>query len=165
MTTKNFQIPCQKIISGGQTGVDRGALDACLKKNFPCGGWCPKSRLAEDGIITDKYPLKETEQNDYSFRTRQNVIESDGTLILSPQKLFGGTLLTQQLTEEYKKPVLFLASEPNVKAVINWLIENKIGVLNVAGPRKSEWNKGYDLSFNLISDVVNEIKNQRSGIS
>jgi len=161
-TATQNQIPCQKIISGGQSGVDRGALDACLKKNFPCGGWCPKGRLAEDGIITDKYPLRETEQKDYSFRTRQNVIDSDGTLILSPQKLFGGTLLTQQLAEEYNKPVLSLAPEQNARVVINWLTENKIVVLNVAGPRKSEWNKGYDVSFSLVSDIVNEIKNQQS---
>ena len=161
MTIECLQIPCQKIISGGQTGVDRGALDACLKNNFPCGGWCPNGRLAEDGIISDKYPLEETQQKDYSFRTRQNVIDSDATLIISPQKLSGGTRLTQQFTEEYKKPVLLSSPETKVRIIINWLIENKIRIMNVAGPRKSEWNKGYDISFKLTSAIVNEIKKQR----
>ncbi len=71
-----------KIISGGQSGVDRAALDFCLENNIPCGGWCPKGRMAEDGRISDKYPLIETESEDYAERTRLNVENSDGTLII-----------------------------------------------------------------------------------
>ena len=78
-----LQIPCQKIISGEQTGVDRGTLDASLDLNFPCGDTCPRNRLAEDGIIPLKYPLSESAETDYEFRTRQNIIDSNGTHILT----------------------------------------------------------------------------------
>jgi len=104
MPTKNYQILCQKIITGGQTGADRGALDACLENNFSCGGWCPKGRRAENGIIPEKYPLKETLEMEYPFRTIKNVIESDGTLIITDERISGGTLLTQQITVEKNKP-------------------------------------------------------------
>jgi hypothetical protein len=72
----------EKIISGGQTGVDRGALDAALEASFPCGGWCPKGRKAEDGPIPARYPLKEMDGPAYRLRTERNVRDSDGTLIL-----------------------------------------------------------------------------------
>lgn len=90
MTTLNIQTACQKIIPGGQTGVDRGALDACLDKNFPCGGWCPKGRLAEDCRIDLKYPLTKTESSSYNFRTRRNVLDSDGTLNIAKNKYLCG---------------------------------------------------------------------------
>ena len=90
-----------RIISGGQTGVDRAALDAALEYNFPCGGWCPKGRLAEDGIISQKYPLKETESSEYEVRTKLNVRGSDGTLILTWGKPTGGTTLTVEFAKQY----------------------------------------------------------------
>ena len=72
-----------KIISGGQTGADRAALDWALSHNLPCGGWCPKGRKAEDGIIVAKYPLKESSSSSYIQRTEWNVRDSDGTIVLS----------------------------------------------------------------------------------
>jgi len=119
MLTNYLQIPCQKIISGGQTGVDRGALDASLKNNFSCGGWCPKGRLAEDGIIHKKYPLNEMIDTTYSSRTKQNVIDSDGTLIIFPGTLSGGTLLTRQIANELSKPLYLYKKESNYKFLIN----------------------------------------------
>lgn len=162
MVTDNYQILCQKIISGGQTGVDRGTLDACLAKNFPTGGWCPLGRLAEDGVIHKKYPLLETKTSDYETRTKKNVFNSDGTLIISPPVLSGGTLLTEKLALEYKKPVLVISPNTNnhssfVMKIKYWLIENKIETLNVAGPRESEWNMGFRISFSLISNLIYEI--------
>jgi hypothetical protein len=94
------QIPCQKVISGGQTGVDRAILDVCIKNNFPAGGWCPKNRRAEDGKIPQIYPLKETEDERYETRTLNNVIDSDGTIIISSENLSGGTLLTKEFCIE-----------------------------------------------------------------
>ena len=143
MTKNKYQILCQKIISGGQTGVDRGALDACLEYNFPCGGSCPKGRLAEDGIISEKYPLAETKEKENNFRTRQNVIDSDATLIISPEKLTGGTMWTKKYSNEFKKPLLILSYEKTqsshfINNLLSWLIQNRISILNVAGPRKSE---------------------------
>lgn len=81
----------QRIISGGQTGADRAALDTALEHNFPCGGWCPKGRRAEDGTIAPRYPLKETDVYDYPVRTELNVKESDGTLVITKGKPTGGT--------------------------------------------------------------------------
>jgi hypothetical protein len=160
MATINKQTACQKIISGGQTGVDRAALDACLEKKFPCGGWCPKGRLAEDGRIDLKYPLKETENSIYKFRTRRNVLDSDGTLIIAKEQLWGGTLLTLKIANEVKKPVLVIFPKnkqkfnTEVEPIQHWLKQNNISVLNVAGPRKSEWDSGYDVAFNLISELI-----------
>jgi predicted Rossmann fold nucleotide-binding protein DprA/Smf involved in DNA uptake len=160
MTTINKQTACQKIITGGQAGVDRGALDACLDKNFPCGGWCPSGRLAEDGRIDMKYPLKETEKSSYDYRTRLNVMDSDGTLIIAQEKFSGGTLSTLNIAEEMKKPVLIIIPEDlrkydaEIKIIQQWLNENSISVLNVAGPRKSEWREGYDFAFQMVSELI-----------
>lgn len=84
------------IVSGGQTGVDRAALDVALALGIPCGGWCPKGRLAEDGPLPDRYPLRETEFEGYSKRTKLNVQDSDGTLLFTRQRPSGGTKLTLQ---------------------------------------------------------------------
>ena len=130
----------QKIVSGGQTGVDRAALDVALQAAFPCGGWCPQGRLAEDGAIENKYPLRETPSTDYAVRTEWNVRDSDGTLILSVDKLTGGTALTRSLARRMGKPCLVvnLENEPDVAAVVAWLRTHKINDLNVAGSRESQ---------------------------
>ena len=86
-----------EIVSGGQTGVDRAALDVALSLQIPHGGWCPKGRRAEDGPIDSKYLLKETDEEKYEVRTEKNVIDSDGTLIFSKGLLTGGTLLTLEM--------------------------------------------------------------------
>ena len=130
----------RRIISGGQTGVDRGALDAARTAGIACGGWCPKGRRAEDGRIPDVYPLEETERTDYAERTERNVLCSDATLILSPSnRLAGGTALTKQFAERHNKPVLVveLDEKPNPNPVIQWLRDSSIEILNVAGPRES----------------------------
>ncbi|MCX5912053.1 MAG: putative molybdenum carrier protein, partial [Deltaproteobacteria bacterium] len=95
-----------KIISGGQTGVNRAALDVAIEFGIPCGGWCPKGRKAEDGPIDPKYSLKETKSQEYQFRTEANVIEADGTLILTIGKPTGGTAYTAQMAFKYRKPHL-----------------------------------------------------------
>ncbi len=87
-------LPIAKIISGGQTGVDRAALDVAIELELPCGGWCPRGRLAEDGTVPDRYPLQETRSAEYAERTERNVIDSDGTLIIATRPLTGGTALT-----------------------------------------------------------------------
>ena len=132
-----------RVVSGGQTGVDRGALDAAIELGIEHGGWCPKGRRAEDGTIPLRYELRENETADYSVRTEQNVIDSDGTLILFRQKLSGGTRLTKQIAEKRDRPCLTLnLSEIDdeseaVDLVLGWLRENSIRVLNCAGPRES----------------------------
>jgi len=127
------------IVSGGQTGVDRGALDAAIALGLEHGGWCPRGRLAEDGPIPERYRLRQTESAEYRGRTEQNVIDSDGTLILYRHRLFGGTELTRRFALKHQKLccVVDLEQEPDVTTVRQWIADHSIGVLNVAGPRES----------------------------
>lgn len=134
-----------KLVSGGQTGVDRAALDVALNLGIPCGGWCPGDRKAEDGRIADRYPLRETPSGDDSQRTRWNVRDSDGTLILTWGEPAGGTRLTVQSCRRAGKPhlVIDLAGEDDrqdaMRAAREWISASLPGgVLNVAGPRASE---------------------------
>ena len=129
----------KRVVSGGQTGVDRGALDAAIELGIPHGGWCPRGRLAEDGPIPGRYQLKETRSARYSARTRQNVLDSTGTLILFVGEINGGTKLTAQLAARHAMPCLTidLHRVPDAREVRAWLEFNGIEVLNVAGPRES----------------------------
>ena len=129
-----------RIVSGGQTGVDRAALDVALERGIPCGGWCPRGRLAEDGPIDRRYPLSETPQARPAQRTRWNVRDSDGTLLLLPAEPSGGSALTLAAARARGKPVI-VANPGNASAVARtrqWLGQLAIGTLNVAGPRESE---------------------------
>lgn len=131
----------RRIISGGQTGVDRAALDVALALGIPCGGWCPKGRWAEDGPIDPRYPLRETSGSDPGERTRRNVAEADATLILASQPLAGGTAVTHDCAEKLGKVLLVIepcAADAARAAVAGWLAKHVPQVLNVAGPRESE---------------------------
>jgi hypothetical protein len=155
-----------KIISGGQTGVDRAALDVALKYKIPCGGWCPKGRIAEDGIIPKRYPLKETDLSDYAVRTELNVKDSDGTLILNTGVLSGGTAFTVECAKEHKKHflILDLAKSQNDREgivsfgkkliVCGWIMANDIKVLNVAGPRESKAPGIYKIAKRFLEKVM-----------
>jgi hypothetical protein len=128
-----------RIISGGQTGVDRAALDVALELGIPCGGWCPQGRRAEDGPIDARYPLQETPWWGYPQRTEWNVRDSDGTLILTRGDPDRGTALTAELAAAMNRPCLVVKLEerPGVAAVRTWLETGGIRTLNVAGPRES----------------------------
>lgn len=128
----------EQIVAGGQTGVDRAALDMALELGIPCGGWCPKGRRAEDGSIPESYPLKESPTANYAERTALNVKDSEGTLILSWGSLRGGTALTKTFAERYRRPYLVVdLRNATTQQVHDWLEANSIRVLNVAGPRES----------------------------
>lgn len=137
--------PLCKIITGGQTGVDRAALDVAIQLGIPHGGWCPKNRRAEGGQIPPAYELKETDSTEYCVRTEKNVVDADGTLILYRRNLMGGTHLTLELCQQHRRPHLCLDlddfetsdSLTPSEAVLNWVKEHGICVLNVAGPRES----------------------------
>jgi hypothetical protein len=128
-----------RIVSGGQTGVDRGALDAAVALGIECGGWCPRGRLAEDGRIPRRYPLVECETSDYPVRTERNILDSDATLILCRGPLSGGTKLTRDLARRRGKPCLVvdLAYPTDAQRVRDWLVDFQVETLNVAGPRES----------------------------
>ena len=131
----------RKIVSGGQTGADRAALDAALRLGYDCGGWCPAGRIAEDGPIDARYPLMETPSEGYSQRTEWNVRDSDGTLILwLGRELTGGSELTRKFSRKWSRPCLWI-SKTNTKTpideVVSFVDDHRIEVLNVAGPRGS----------------------------
>jgi hypothetical protein len=151
-----------KIISGGQTGVDRGALDAALEVGLECGGSCPAGRKAEDGFIPEIYPLTELTSNIYSDRTRQNVIDSDATLIIYFGQLEGGTAFTQQCCISEAKPYLVIDATRQEQAVLvqqimTFIKQNKIEVLNVAGPRASKVPVAQEMTNQLLTSVLKSL--------
>jgi Circularly permutated YpsA SLOG family len=144
-----------KIISGGQTGVDRAALDVALRHGIEAGGWCPTGRLDEVGRIPDHYPLKELENGGFAERTLQNVKDSDGTVIIYPGRLSGGTEQTVRFCIEQQHPHKLIdastsSAEVTAQVIADFIRENKIDILNVAGPRASEWPGGYDYAFRAL---------------
>lgn len=145
----------EKIVSGGQTGADRAGLDVAMKAGLPVGGYCPKGRLAEDGTVPDCYPLIELTKGGYSVRTERNVIESDGTLIFNIGKLSGGTKLTVECARKHNKPYLIIqldAARPNMATLAEWLEQNNIHVLNVAGPRESKTPGVHQLACRFLDE-------------
>lgn len=150
----------QKIVSGGQTGVDRAALDVALAHDVPVDGWCPKGRRAEDGSIPDRYPLRETPSDGYAQRTAWNVRDSDGTLIIAPTPLSGGTALTQEEAKKRGKPVLHVRpSDPvPVPMIQAWGHVNVVQVLNVAGPRASEVDGIYEAACDILDALMTTLR-------
>jgi hypothetical protein len=133
----------QQIVSGGQTGADRAALDWAIAQSIPHGGWCPADRAAEDGVIDVRYQLKKLDLGGCRQRTRKNVEDSDGTLILNLGELDGGSLETQHFAKTLKKPCLEIQLDSGWDkdlrlGVIKWLKCNEIRGLNIAGPRESK---------------------------
>jgi hypothetical protein len=130
----------EKIVSGGQTGVDRAALDVALELNLPCGGWCPAGRRAEDGPLPLRYPLAETPSVDYRQRTDWNTRDSEGTLVLTRGRPAGGTRFTLRMAMRRGKPRLVIDLNKGfpLAAIKEWMANNNISILNVAGPRESE---------------------------
>jgi len=148
--------PIKKIVSGGQTGVDRAALDVALQHDMVCGGWCPKGRRAEDGRIDERYPLEETPQRNYVQRTEWNVRDSDGTLILCRGKPGGGTAQTIAIATAIHKPLLVvdLDEETDIAAIRGWLEQHDICVLNIAGPRESQAPGIYRETLALLNRLL-----------
>ncbi|HEV3408766.1 MAG TPA: putative molybdenum carrier protein, partial [Chthoniobacterales bacterium] len=148
-----------KIISGGQTGVDRAALDAALSLGIECGGWCPQRRQAEDGIIPERYPLEEVPGGGYAERTARNVAEADGTLIMHGGTLQGGTRETAARCAELNKPcqiidAAVMSAAAATESACEFVREHNIRTLNVAGPRASEWPQGYKFAHAVVSGLA-----------
>jgi hypothetical protein len=148
-----------KIISGGQTGADRAALDIALKLKIPCGGWCPADRRAEDGIIADRYPLTPLRGAGYRQRTRKNVQDSDGTVILTFGKLTGGSKATADDCARFAKPCLVIDARkinPRVAAMelAVFILRHHILVLNIAGPRASNQPGIYDFVSEVLTNLL-----------
>lgn len=153
-----------KVISGGQTGVDRAALDAALGWDIPHGGQVPKGRIAEDGVIPDYYTgLTESCSAEYSVRTEDNVQMGDGTLIFFSDTITGGTSLTVKKCTEHKKPYLCIdsgafSSDEAAEVVEAWVKKNNICILNVAGPRESECKELYSYTYATMVSLFTKIE-------
>jgi len=154
-----------QIISGGQTGVDRAALQMAIDLGISHGGWCPRGRRAEDGKIPDRFQLREIDSTDYAVRTLRNIDDSDGTLILHCGRLTGGTALTASSTRQQAKPLLLIDLDQNMDhaAVRAWIETNKIATLNIAGPRESTCPGVYKRAMSFLREVFENT--QRSGTS
>lgn len=131
------------IVSGGQTGADRAALDWAIARVVPHGGWCPRDRKAEDGELAGIYQLQETESTNYRSRTARNVRESDATLIVNLGELEGGSLETLRIAERSRKPVRVIQMDaaPDQEVIEDlraWLSVLRVQKLNIAGPRESK---------------------------
>ena len=149
----------QKIISGGQTGADRAALDFAIKHSIPYGGWVPKGRKTEDGTLPEKYHLQEMPTGQYSKRTEKNVLDSDGTLILSHGLLTGGSALTTSFAELHRKPWIHIdleiTSYPEAARMIReWVGRSGVKIMNVAGARASKDPMIYQAVMDLLEKCV-----------
>ena len=172
-----------KIISGGQTGVDRAALDVALKHGIDCGGWVPVGRLDEFGRIPDRYPVRELEDKEgrssdrpgglktaapcerrdpFAARTLQNVKDSNGTVIIYLEKLGGGTEYTVECCIEQHQPhqlidAAKISARGAADLITEFVRELEINTLNVAGPRQSEWTGGYDYAFRALDIFLGNV--------
>ena len=162
-----------KVVSGGQTGVDRAALDAAMELGFDVGGWCPRDRRSEDGAVPTKYPLRETAARSYAVRTEWNVRDSDGTLILVLNEISSGTRLTVDAAKSHGKPlkIEYLAAQKSqglltadaslsekITSVGEWIQREKIRILNIAGPRGSSSEDMYPRAKEFVIAVLQTLQ-------
>jgi len=148
----------KKIISGAQTGADRGGIDAAIECGVEYGGWLPKGRMAEDGVVPAEYTaMVEMTKGGYPKRTEANVVDSDGTVVFSHGKLTGGSALTRRLCKKHGKPFLYvdLGKETDPAYLLSdWITEYDIQVLNVAGSRESKHTGMHDLVMGIIRQIL-----------
>jgi hypothetical protein len=163
----------EQIHSGGQTGVDRAALDAAMLLGITVGGWCPQGRRSEKGTIPLKYPLIETPARSYAVRTEWNARDTDGTLILVLSEISSGTRLTIEAAKNYGKPLQIVHLEPDerpglledensgeesIALVVEWLQRHRIRRLNVAGPRGSSNARVYSLARDFMTRLLKQLR-------
>jgi len=144
-----------KIISGGQSGVDRAALDFALRHRISCGGWCPQGRMAADGMLPKHYPLEETDFEDPEARTRKNVDESDATLFIFLDKMDEGTRFTLQYAKKQLKADDLIREEDeiNKNEFKMWIEINKVKILNIAGPKESKSRGVYGFALHVLGKL------------
>jgi hypothetical protein len=153
----------KKVVSGGQTGADQAALDIAIKLGVPYGGWIPRGRKTEAGPLPETYKLQEMPDENYASRTRQNVIDSSGTLIISHGELTGGSEYTMELAIANHRPWLHIdmsAAQPGAaaKSIKKWVKSNKISILNVAGSCASRDPEIYQATSEIMEAVLSKTK-------
>ena len=149
----------EKIISGGQTGADQAALDVAIELGFEHGGWIPRGRKTENGLLPDKYKLQEMPTTSYPKRTEQNILDSDGTLIICHGKLTGGSALTRKMAKKHSRPWVHadmdVLSVPDAARTIkSWIDQNNVRVLNVAGSRASKDPEIYKTTVEILKTAL-----------
>jgi hypothetical protein len=157
----------KKIISGGQTGADRAALDVAMALGIPHGGWIPRGRITEKGPLPEKYRLQEMPTDSYPERTEQNVIDSDGTLIVARGKLTGGTDYTRQMTLKHKKQLLGIDLDQTdhynaASLVASWIKMRRIAILNVAGPSASKDRQIYSDVVTILERAIQILRDEEN---
>lgn len=148
-----------EIRSGGQTGVDRAALDWAIAQGVPHGGWCPKGRLAFDGPLPSRYRLTETESSGYRQRTKLNVANADATLVINMGSLSGGTYQTIRFAQTLRKPHILVQIDQHsdfqaVSHIRQWLSANCFGVINIAGPSEEKCHGIYAKAYEVLTRLT-----------
>lgn len=160
------------IISGGQTGADRGGLDAAIQLGVDHDGWCPKGRLAEDGVIPERYKLRETETREYKERTRRNVDWANVTIIFTAARMSGGSEFTYKYSLLKENPAIVVAfdhwegqtaadvAQYILKMLPPYISKNKFEtfIINVAGSRKSKASEIQDNVRAVMTVVIHELR-------
>lgn len=143
------------ILSGGQTGVDRAAMDQAMEAGLLCTGWCPKGRKSEDGTIPERYPLVETPSEDYDVRNERNVLDADGVIVVVDGAPDAGTRLTIELAYRHEKPFYLLdLQQPLMPDIVaHWVRKFRIQIVNIAGPRESHSPGMYDRSAEVLKEL------------
>lgn len=151
-----------KIFSGGQNGADRAALDAAMELGIETGVFCPKDRRAEDGRIPEHYPLTELKSTEYTDRTLKNVLESDASLICYKKQMDNGTELTAVFCEKNNKACLKVCvdRQNSIEDILDWIDQNEIRVLNIAGSRASSEEDIYEVVKPFLMKLFSELINQ-----
>ena len=146
----------ERIFSGGQTGVDRAALDVAMAEGLACGGSCPAGRQADDGPIPEKYPLQEITDRDHLVRTENNVRDSDGSLLLYRDSIHGGTAYAEEMCKHLNKPVMLvdLNNPPAITVIVDWFKKNQLHVLHIGGQREKTSPGIYKQASVFIMDVL-----------
>ncbi len=141
--------------------MDRAALNVALDLGLPCGGYCPRGRKAEDGVIPQHYPLQSLPTANYRDRTLKNLLEADATLIFFKGKLTGGTLLTATMCREHQKQCIAIDADLNngqqaTELGLMFIVANCFHIINVAGPRKSHWPEGYKYVYEILQSMLKQ---------
>lgn len=156
-----------RIISGGQTGADQAGLDAAIACGLEHGGWIPRGRRTENGKLPKRYLLRETDDTGYPERTRKNVLAADGTVVFTRGKPSGGSALTLAIARKLRRPALHidLARCDRLAAAVTlyeWLLENRIKTLNVAGRRESKAPGIHGEVYKIITITVEALQGKRA---
>ncbi len=156
-----------RIISGGETGVDRAALDFALENQIDCFGWCPKGRKAEDGVIPNIYPLKEAATSGYEKRTLKNVEESQGLMVFVDGEPDNGTILAIDHAEKKNKPIYIIHLSMNVEdqetGILDFLEDQEVTIVNIVGPRESNNPGIYRKTKSFLEELLFRLRGTPSG--